>query len=69
MKKPAEKETRAEASAERSRIRKAMSRWESMNAAGRLLGRGLPKSELFDRVALEVGATLRQVHDALRAIR
>jgi hypothetical protein len=43
-----------------------MCKWESMDAAGRLAGRGLGKRELLERVVLEVGKSLRQVQDALR---
>ncbi|MBI5596837.1 MAG: hypothetical protein HY928_12160 [Elusimicrobia bacterium] len=51
---------------ERSRIRKSMRRWREMDAPARLLGRGLGMKELVDRVAREVGTTLRQVHSALK---
>lgn len=51
---------------ERTLIRKSMRRWESMDEAARQLGRGLGKKELVHRVAKEVGASLRQVHSALR---
>lgn len=52
--------------AEAVRIRNAMSRWEDMDAAGRLLGRGLGRRALMSRVALETGATLVAVQAALR---
>jgi hypothetical protein len=52
---------------ERGRIRKSMLKWESMDGPARLLGRGLGRRELIGRVALEVGKTLREVHEALDA--
>ncbi|MBI3553354.1 MAG: hypothetical protein HY077_12740 [Elusimicrobia bacterium] len=55
-----------ERAAERVMIRKSMRRWESMDGAAKELGRGLGKKELIDRVAKEVGTSLRQVHCALR---
>ncbi len=45
-----------------------MSKWEDMDKAGRLAGRGLGRKELIDRVAREVGTSQRQVHSALSAI-
>jgi hypothetical protein len=52
--------------AELALIQTSMRKWESMDAAGRLAGRGLGKRELLERVVLEVGKSLRQVQDALR---
>ena len=48
------------------RIRKAMSRWEDMDAAGKLLGRGLGRRNLVSRVALETGVTVAEVQAALK---
>lgn len=48
------------------RIRKAMLRWEDMDAAGKLLGRGLGRRALMSRVALETGVTVAAVHAALK---
>lgn len=48
------------------RIRKSMSRWEDMDAAGKLLGRGLGRRALMSRVALETGATLAAVQAAVK---
>ncbi|MDX6769410.1 MAG: hypothetical protein SF051_07745 [Elusimicrobiota bacterium] len=48
------------------RIRKAMARWQEMDAAGKLLGRGLGRRELLGRVALETGVTLGAVEAALK---
>jgi hypothetical protein len=48
------------------RIRKSMTRWVDMDAAGRLLGRGLGRRALMGRVALETGATLAAVQAALK---
>jgi hypothetical protein len=47
-------------------IRKSMGKWESMNQAGRLAGRGLGRAELIDRVAREVGTSANQVQSALK---
>ncbi len=59
--------TRAETKAhERSRIRMSMRKWERMDDPGRLLGRGLGRKELVDRVARDVGLSLRQVQAALK---
>lgn len=55
-----------DAGSERTRIRDSMRRWREMDAPARLLGRGLGMKELVDRVAREVGTTLRQVHSALK---
>ncbi|OIO07515.1 MAG: hypothetical protein AUJ52_10170 [Elusimicrobia bacterium CG1_02_63_36] len=69
---PAEKKSRRKQSStpdeaqETARIRKSMSKWQSMDAPARLLGRGLGRRELERRVASEVGITLRQVQVALR---
>lgn len=52
--------------AEAVRIRRAMSRWEDMDAAGKLLGRGLGRRALLSRVCMETGATLAAVQAALR---
>jgi hypothetical protein len=49
-----------------SRIRKAMARWQDMDAAGKLLGRGLGRKEILDRVVLETGATLAAVLSAVK---
>lgn len=49
-----------------SRIRKAMTRWQDMDAAGKLLGRGLGRKEIIGRVVLETGATLSTVLSALK---
>ncbi len=49
-----------------SRIRKAMTRWQDMDAAGKLLGRGLGRKEILGRVAMETGATLAAVVSALK---
>ena len=43
-----------------------MSKWESMNQAGLLAGRGLGRKELIDRVAKEVGTSPNQVQSALK---
>ena len=43
-----------------------MKKWQNMDEAARELGRGLGKRELIDRVAKEVGTTLREVHSALK---
>lgn len=43
-----------------------MLRWESMDLAGRLAGRGLGRRELVDRVAREIGATRAAVLSALK---
>ena len=51
---------------EAARIRKAMARWRDMDAAGKLMGRGLGRRELIDRVALETGATAAAVSLALK---
>ena len=53
---------------EQTRIRKSMQKWQVMDAKARLLGRGLGTKELINRVALEVGASLREVHSALKAV-
>jgi hypothetical protein len=53
---------------EQNRIRKSMLKWQEMDAKACALGRGLGKKELVDRVAMEVGASSRQVHSALKAI-
>lgn len=55
-----------DAAFEDRRIRKSMLKWESMNAAGRLLGRGLERNDLISRVAREVGKTREEVRSALR---
>jgi len=51
---------------ERARIQASMRKWQGMDETAKMLGRGLGKKELFDRVALEVGKSLRQVHEALK---
>ena len=56
-----------EAADERARIQKSMRKWENIDETGRRLGRGLGRRELIGRVAKEIGATLDQVHRALRA--
>lgn len=48
------------------RIRKAMSRWEDMDAAGKRMGRGLGRRELIGRVAVETGSTVAAVQSALK---
>lgn len=48
------------------RIRKSMTRWEDMDAAGKLIGRGLGRRALMGRVAMETGATLAAVQAALK---
>ena len=48
------------------RIRKAMARWRDMDAAGKLMGRGLGRRELIERVALETGTTAAAVSSALK---
>ena len=53
---------------EAARIRQSMSRWTKMDEAARLLGRGLGRRELVERVALETGASARAVHDALKRL-
>lgn len=63
---PLSRELRERDALERTLIRKSMRKWESMDEAGRYLGRGLGKKELADRVAKEVGTSLRQVHSALK---
>jgi hypothetical protein len=57
---------RERAALERTRIRTSMKKWQNMDEAARELGRGLGKRELIDRVAKEVGTTLREVHSALK---
>ena len=52
----------------RNLIRKSMTKWESLDQAGRLAGRGLGRAELIDRVAKEVGASQRRVQSALNSI-
>lgn len=49
-----------------TRIKTSMRKWMSMNEVGLELGRGLGRRELIDRVAKEVGTTLREVQSALR---
>lgn len=44
-----------------------MKKWEEMDAPARLLGRGLGRKELLGRVAKDVGATIKEVGDALRS--
>lgn len=51
---------------ERSRIRSAMRKWVAMDVPAQRLGRGLGMRALVGRVAVEVGATLRQVQSVLR---
>lgn len=51
---------------ERARIRKSMRKWRKLDEPARLLGRGLGSKELTLRVARDVGASLRQVHGALK---
>ena len=58
--------TREPESPEEVRIRQSMTRWTKMNETARLLGRGLGRRELVERVALETGASARAVHDALK---
>ncbi len=48
------------------RIRKAMTRWKDMDAAGKKMGRGLGRRELIDRVVMETGATAAAVQFALK---
>lgn len=51
---------------EDARIRDSMRRWQMMDEPARRLGRGLGMRALVERVALEVGTTLRQVQTALK---
>ncbi len=51
---------------EPARIRRSMSKWEKMNEPAQLLGRGLGKRELCQRVARDVGASLARVLEALK---
>jgi len=44
----------------------SMRKWENIDATGRELGRGWERESLVERVAREVGTSLRIVHDALR---
>jgi len=60
------KEVRGQDDSEGVRIRTSMRRWQAMDGPARLLGRGLGMKELVDRVALEVGASPRQVHCAIK---
>lgn len=55
------------AASERTLIRKSMARWEGMDVIGRRLGRGLGRRALIERVALEVGTSMRCVESALKA--
>lgn len=55
------------AAAERTRIRTSMDKWLRLDEPAKRLGRGLGRKELLERVALDVGLSLRQVHSALRA--
>ena len=48
------------------RIRDSMKRWRTMDEPARRLGRGLGMKALIERVALEVGASMRQVQSALK---
>ena len=64
--KVAEQRTISESKIERRLIHKSMRKWESIDMTGRHLGRGLGKKELIDRVAKEVGKTLREVYAALK---
>lgn len=57
-------ESRADA---RSRIRTSMEKWRRLDEPAKRLGRGLGRKELLDRVAQDVGLSLRQVSTALRA--
>jgi len=58
--------TKDEESGTLLRIRKSMTRWQAMNQAGRLAGRGLDRRELIGRVADEVGASRAEVESALK---
>ncbi len=60
------RELREREAVESALIRKSMCKWQRIDEVGRELGRGLGKKELIDRVAQEVGTTLRQVQCALR---
>ena len=51
---------------ERTHILVSMRKWQTMDDPARLLGRGLGMKELADRVAKEVGTSLRQVQSALK---
>lgn len=51
---------------ERTRILNSMRKWRQMDEPARLLGRGLGKKALIDRVAMEVGVSLRRIHSALK---
>jgi|GEM_PF-5298436 len=51
---------------ERASIRKSMRKWQEMDAPAKLLGRGLGKKELVERVAREVGTSSRRVQSALK---
>jgi hypothetical protein len=66
---PLSQERRGDDASERTRIRTSMRRWQTMDYPARLLGRGLGMRELVDRVAKEVGTSLRQVHCALKKTR
>ncbi len=57
------------AAEERVRIRASMRKWRKMDETARLLGRGLGRNELLDRVSREVGASLRRVESALKTDR
>lgn len=59
--------TAATDASERTRIRTSMDKWLRLDEPAKRLGRGLGRKELLDRVARDVGLSLRQVHDALRA--
>ncbi|MDD5657757.1 MAG: hypothetical protein PHF00_10945 [Elusimicrobia bacterium] len=53
--------------ANRKMIRTCMRRWRAHNLYGRSLGRGLSESELFERVALETGASRALIREALKS--
>lgn len=59
----------SDAASMRKLISKAMLRWESMNAAGRLQGRGLLRDEILARVAQEVGTSVHMVRSVLSAVK
>jgi hypothetical protein len=52
---------------ERTLIRTSMRKWESIDLHGRELGRGLGRKELIERVARDVGTSLRHVLSALKS--
>ena len=63
---PLPREIRENEALERALIRTSMLKWKGMDETARRMGRGLGRKELLDRVALDVGKSLRQVQAALK---